>query len=353
MKKLLIFLVLVIVVIFLVYSNQSNKAEKKSSKIADLPQNSGQIKSPEEEYIFVPYWTINSDIESTPYEKLIYFGISVNEEGIDKSDPGYISMQEFVANSKGKKMYLTVRMLDSDINLKVLKDTALQEEIITQSVEIANANGFEGLILDFEIQGLPFESFVQSITKLNKNFSSNSRKNGLSFGTLIYGDAYFRVRPYDVKEIAREVDRVYVMAYDFSKARGNPGPNFPLNSKSIYEYDFKLMVSDYLKDVPSHKLTFVMGMFGYDWKVDGKGRGVALASSKSTLGFEKFMTSCVDEGSCTVFIEPESKDTKINYAKGDEQHIIWFETDNSANKKIEYLNSKGLFSVGFWAYTFY
>lgn len=353
MKKLLIFFLLVVGIVFLVYNNNPKINQSSTLKITESKKDSVQSVSPKEEYIFVPYWTIDSDLSDTPSENLIYFGISVNDQGIDHDDQGYKNLPSFVENSGAKDTYLTVRMLDSDVNLDILEDKKMQDKLIAESVDIAKENGFKGIILDFEIQGIPFESFVKSITSLNENFANGARHNNITFGTLLYGDAYFRARPYDVAKISNVSDRVYVMAYDFSKARGNPGPNFPLEGKETYGYDFKEMIGDYRKDVPVNKLTVVLGMFGYDWKVDDEDRGVEKAASNSTFGFEKFMTNCVSVNTCNVKVDARTRELRIDYELDSQKHIIWFETDNSMQKKVDYLNSQGLRSIGFWAYSFF
>lgn len=353
MKKLLVFVIIIVAVVFLLYSNRPKTNQNITSKISESIEDAKDSVSPKEGYVFVPYWTIDSDISNTPSDNLIYFGVSVNKDGVNEDDPGYKNISDFVENSGNKNTYLTVRMLDSDINLQVLKDSKLQKEIIDESINIAKENGFKGIILDLEIQGIPFESFVKSITVLHEKYAKKSHAGGITFGTLLYGDTYFRARPYDVGKLAKIADRVYVMAYDFSKARSNPGPNFPLTHQDKYGYDFKVMTSDYLKDVPASKLTIVLGLFGYDWKVDDKERGLELALSKSTLGFEKFMTECVDSNTCLVSVDPESKETRIDYTEDREDHVIWFETSNSADKKIEYLKSQEINSIGYWAYTYY
>lgn len=353
MKKLLIFAVLVLSIIFLVYSNKAKVNQNSVSKTAESVKDADISESLKEEYMFVPYWTIDTDLISAPSDNLIYFGIAADNTGIDTNEVGYKNLSSFVKNSSNKDTYLTVRMLDSDANLDILEDKVLQRNIISQSIDIAKENGFKGIVLDFEIQGIPFESFVKSITSLNENFAANARRSDLTFGTLIYGDAYFRARPYDVAKISDVADRVYVMAYDFSKARGNPGPNFPLDGKETYGYDFKEMVKDYLRDVPKSKLTIVFGMFGYDWKVDDEGRGSETAVSNSTLGFEKFMTACISFNTCTLKVDEITKESRITYEKDSKRHVVWFENDSSMQKKVEYLNSVGVNSIGFWAYSFF
>lgn len=312
-----------------------------------------QKASPKETYIFVPYWTIDQDIKSTPYDKLLYFGIKADEHGLITDEDGYKNLEKFTQDSGSKKKLLTIRMLNTDTNLEILNSVSSQKKIIDQATILAKKYNFLGLVLDFETQGLPFESLVTKITKLHALFAKETHNQGLSFGTLLYGDTFYRVRPYDAASISKFVDRVYVMAYDFSKAKSDPGPNFPLSGADEYGYDFKTMVSDFSKEVSREKLTIIFGMFGYDWKIDEKGRGKETAVSGTTLQFEKKLTTCISDDSCKSSIDRNAQETKITYKENLENHIIWFEDNNSKEKKIIYLHSQHLNSVGDWAYGYF
>ena len=144
------------------------------------------------------------------------------------------------------------------------------------------------------------------------------------------------------------------MAYDFSKAKGDPGPNFPLNGEGKYGYDFKIMVHDFLDVIPKHKLTIIFGMFGYDWKIDEKGRGREQAISKSTIAFEKFMSTCAYKNTCVTKVDNQSAETNITYtSENKENHVIWFESFESVVRKKAFLTELDLRSVGYWAYSYY
>ena len=349
------FLLFIVIVFAFVGGFFFLRSDKKSTKEpvqkAAVQSIEAEKESPVEGYIFVPYWTIDSDLSSSPYD-IIYFGISATKNGIDYEDQGYKNLDSFSKVRGEKKSFLAVRMLDSDVNLAVLKDKNLQENIANEAIQIARSNNFSGIILDLEIQGLPFESFIKSITSFNALFSKRSHEQNISFAALLYGDVFYRIRPYDVGQISKETDRVFVMAYDFSKAKGDPGPNFPLEGKDTYGYDFKTMTSDFLKEVPKNKLTIIFGMFGYDWTVDEKSQTKGTASSKSTFGFEKFVTQCTDSDSCTI-TNSDMYGTKITYQKDGEKHVIFFENNRSVEKKKEFLYSKGLKSFSYWAYSFF
>ncbi len=302
--------------------------------------------------MIVPYWTLDEDVASTPFENVMYFGIEANEDGVNTKDEGYANLSDFVSLTESKKTYLIIRMLDRDSNLKMLDSKDTQEKIISESISVAQQNKFSGVVLDLEIQGIPFESFVSSITEFNTLYAEKVKRQGLTFGTFIYGDAYFRARPFNLSEIGKVTDKIFIMAYDFSKARGNPGPNFPFDDDSTYGYSFKSMINDFSNDVPKSKLTVVFGMFGYDWIIDEEGRGKTQAVSKSTFEFQKFLTDCVSSTTCKT-VKNSSSETQITYNKDFENHVIWFENEGSVKKKVEYLRSKGINSIGYWAYSYF
>src|SRR5438874_2342881 len=85
--------------------------------------------------LFVPYWAISKkNIDDSGYSQLVYFGITVDDKGIDTKEPGYAVIDNFLnATSSQKKHLLAVRMIDSSINTQVLRDTSLQHKIIMQS----------------------------------------------------------------------------------------------------------------------------------------------------------------------------------------------------------------------------
>lgn len=352
MRKLILAIILILFLIagfFFIKNEPKGKVLKVSQTI--VPTENISSLSPKEAYLFVPYWTLDSDL-SINQNRLIYFGITGGREGIDTEEPGYKNLEKFMEYKNKEPSYLAVRMLETDSNFDILKDKVVQEKIIAETVRLAEANNFTGIILDFETQGLPFESLLKDITSINTLFKTRAHAKGLTFGTLLFGDTFYRVRPYDVEAIGKSADRVYIMAYDFSKSKGDPGPNFPLQEKEIYGYDFKTMAADFLKVVPRDKLTIIFGMFGYDWKIDEKGRGSGVAESKTTLQMERTLTRCISDNTCKEE-NANSLGTKIKYKDGSENHIVWFENSESVSEKIKYLYSIGLNSIGYWAYSFF
>lgn len=305
--------------------------------------------------VFVPYWAFDGDPQQSElYDQYIYFGITPDANGIEQ-EAGSARVELFLeVVPDGKEKLLALRMVDSETNAAVLKDTALQQKIIKQTSAFAREHGFNGIVLDLEISALPFESLVNQITQFTKTLGQEARVNDLTFSMTMYGDAFYRVRPFAVKELAQEVDQMLLMAYDFHKSRGNPGPNFPLAGEDKYGYDYANLSNDFLGAMPPEKISVVFGMFGYDWEVDNDGKATAYGEPLTYLQIKrKFLDNC-PYTNCVITRDAVSSETKITYTdeEGD-NHIVWFEDNESAKAKQEYLKQRGITNFSYWAYSYY
>ncbi|MBI2641691.1 hypothetical protein HYW87_03800, partial [Candidatus Roizmanbacteria bacterium] len=105
--------------------------------------------------IFVPYW---SNFESfsglEEYNRLFYFGITANEWGIVTGESGYQNIEKFISASSrlssnsNIRQFLTLRLLDSNSNFKILENRQAQEKIISDTIDIAKEYKFNGILLD-------------------------------------------------------------------------------------------------------------------------------------------------------------------------------------------------------------
>lgn len=310
----------------------------------------------EKEVLFVPYWTMSSDtISPEDYDTVVYFGITPTENGINESEPGYTSLSKFIQRTPSwHKRLLTLRMLDSKTNFAVLDDEKKQAAVIQDFMQTAQDNGFDGVILDLEVSALPFDSVISQINTFTKKMSQSARDAKLSFSMMIYGDTFYRVRPFEVKTLGAFTDQLYIMAYDFSKAKGNPGPNFPLGGKDVYGYDYASLVKNFTDVVPAKKLTVVFGMYGYDWTVDDKDVSTGLAEAVSLNKIEQTIISSCSHISCNWERDSEAGEIKAEYKdENNARHIVWFEDQESVNRKKEFLRKQGITTYGFWAYSYF
>ncbi|HSW48245.1 MAG TPA: glycosyl hydrolase family 18 protein, partial [Candidatus Saccharimonadales bacterium] len=282
--------------------------------------------------LFVPYWALNSEpIDPGGATDLLYFGIAPGAQGINKDETGYKSIDKFVSSiPAGAKTGLVVRMIDSATTFPILEDSAKQNSVIQDSIETAKQNGFSGIVLDLEISAVPFDSLIKQVNAFTEEFHTQAGKSNLKFSLMLYGDSFYRLRPFDVKALSKNADNFMIMAYDFSKSRSNPGPNFPLNGKEVYGYDMTQMVEDFLKFLPPDRTSVVFGLFGYDWAVDDKGNALSQGKSKTYSEIKKeFLTDCPYKD-CDIKRKNDSVEIEITYTDDDgKKHVVWFEDMDS------------------------
>lgn len=354
MKKILILIVVLVAGITVYQSRQTDNSTTFTSRIKQTSNPSDTSQSKPSTSVFVPYWTLTAEQSLVSYNETFYFGVIATESGIDETEIGYKRIGQFIEKARGTKKFLVVRMVDKEVNSEVLKSPKSQQSIIREANAIAKQYGFDGVVFDFEISSIAFDTVTKRVSSFYDSFAEQTKTSGLAFYVTLYGDTYYRVRAYDVKHIGRIADKVLIMAYDFHKSGGNPGPTFPLSGKEQYGYDFKQMVSDFKKDVDDDKLTIVFGMFGYDWTTGDDGKSIASGDPESTREIEsRFITNC-EFTKCSWRHDAKSSETEVVYRDGQgNNHVIWFENNDSVKQKQAYLKSQGIHSTSFWAYTYY
>lgn len=315
--------------------------------------NSNENVSISHKSIFVPYWSLDSDKSVEDYDTLIYFGVAADESGLI-SDPGTENVSAFLAKSTPQqKKLLTLRLVDHETNTQLLDNPQAQKRIITQAIDFAKTNGFDGIVIDFETKSLGFQEVTNKTTSFLTNSLKMIKDNGLEAHTLLFGDTYYRARAFDVEKISNASDSIMVMTYDFHKSGGNPGPTYPTSNKREYGYDLESMIKDFKNDVPKEKLSIIIGMFGYDWPINSDGISIGPGTPLTSGEAEMLYLSSCPENNCKVTIDNDAQ-TKITYKDSEEtNHEVWVETIESSNKKIELLEKNGISSIGYWAYTFF
>lgn len=303
--------------------------------------------------IFVPYWASGMEGDSI-YDSYYYFGIEPTKDGLVR-DTYKQKREELMKNILPSKRQVVLRMLNQDLNATILKDTQSQENLSKELNAFLNENEYQGVVLDLEISFTLREQTQNEITQFVQNLCTEIKSNYKSCSMLIYGDSSYRKRPYDLKKIGGIVDMVYIMAYDFHKAGGEPGPNFPLDRRSTeseggleidYGYDFKQMISDFLTFIPKDKIEVVFGMYGYDWVLNDQGSPLKTATALSLNEIENTLGRYP-------FKKNEALEKSIEYTdERGRRHIIWYEDRESVKVKTEYLLKQGVGRVSFWAYSY-
>lgn len=265
-------------------------------------------------------------------------------------------------------------MLNDEVNATILKEKTAQARLVERVVQLAREYGFSGVVLDLEMSLLPLDSVRDEITSFITFFGNEMRANNLQSAVTIYGDVFYRARPYNMASIGQSVDEVMIMAYDFHKSRGEPGPNFPLNRGVDYGYDFKTMITDFTSMIPSENITVLFGMYGYDWTLGNQGLPLQRAKAVPLREIEEGYRNCrqnvipdtADNPSgvirnperktdkCMALMNDVSKEKSIQYV--DEEgftHELWYEDFESVEVKKEFMKTQGIGSVGYWVWGYW
>lgn len=303
--------------------------------------------------LFVPSWTVQTTPDSS-FNQYIFFGVIPTKNGIDTTgtQKDIAAFEQSVPN--GKQTLLTLQMQDTDVNSAILENKTLQQKVIQETVSLASSNNFSGVVLDLEIGGIPFDPLIDEINGFTKALDTQAKAQHVTFEVALYGDTFYRLRPFDVKTIASNSDMILIMAYDFHKDYSDPGPNFPLGGQNVYGYDMSKMADDFLQAVPNQKLGVIFGLFGYDWPVNNQGQAMGTGKPLTDIQIHnEFLTNCTFKV-CQIKRDPQSAETEIQYTDNSNQkHIVWFEDMQSVTTKEQYLRKRGIGNFSFWANSYF
>jgi len=251
-------------------------------------------------------------------------------------------------------------MLDASVTDVLLVDANAQKRLLANIDTILEQYNFSGIILDLEVS-FSFQSKKKGqISQFVQQICTGIKSNYKTCDVLVYGDFSYRGRPYDLGALGQVADKIILMAYDFHKAAGEPGPNYSFNEREKYGYDFKQMIADAIAYVPKEKIEVVFGMFGYDWTMNEQGKPLKSAQALSlneinlvTRNLKLITQEKLQVSSYKLQIN-SAKEKYIEYVDIEgRSHIIWYEDEESAAVKTEYLQQHGVSQVSFWAHSYF
>ena len=305
--------------------------------------------------IFVPYWAGEVSQEDRKYDMYYYFGIRPLADGTIENEAGLQNMP-MMDKIPEKQKKLVIRMLDASITEAILQEKTVQKTFISQIQTIVSKNSFSGIVLDLEVSFTLQASKKEQITQFVQQICTKVKTDYRTCGVLVYGDATYRGRPYDLRALGKATDSILLMAYDFHKAGGEPGPNFSFDDRQNYGYDFKQMISDTIALVTKDKVEVVFGMFGYDWTLNEQGMPLkgAEALSLNSLKLKAESLRLKAESSNLKESINSAREKSFKYVDSEGlKHIVWYEDEESAAVKTKYLQSVGIGRVSYWAYNYY
>jgi len=276
----------------------------------------------EKKSVFVPDWNLTNEvILDNGYNRWIYFG-------------GKEKLPVFKNALAGKNLWTTVKFDDI-------------EKLESFEIDNQQFEGMAGIVVDLEINGLATDRFVLRISKGIERIYLSAKEKKLKMAVALYGDLFYRKRPYDLIKIRDYCDEVMIMAYDYHKSGGEPGYNYPYN-------EFKKMIDEYLKYISPEKITVIFGMYGYDWTMKND---LPLKRAEALTLFQiesRFLKKECKEKDCILKKDNKTGEKKLTYTDQEGyRHILYYEDMESVSKKQRYLFQKGISSFSFWAWGYF
>ena len=356
MQKKALWLLIPIGFVFLLVSNKGTQQKKQIRSVTTTTQTPQKNSvHPLQKSIFVPYWAGEAEREDTPYTNYYYFGIQPAKDGSIENELG-LQHVSLVKKIPEKQKKIVLRMLNQSVNEVLLSDKTAQKSLISSVKDFMYQNAFSGLILDIEIPFTLQANKKEQITNFVQLICTAIKTDYKTCGVLIYGDFSFRNRPYDLAALGKTADTILLMAYDFQKPFGQPGPNFNFEEKQTYGYDFKQMITDTTALVPKDKIEVVFGMYGYDWTMNEQGIPLQSAEALTVNEIRTRVTQNAHRPNDTRYAlhENAAMEKTIQYIDGDgRSHVIWYEDEESAAIKTTYLKEQGIWQTSFWALSYF
>lgn len=143
------------------------------------------------------------------------------------------------------------REFRSEALSRILHNPQKRKQIINQILNQCITNHFIGINIDFEdLNENSDEYLIQFVKETAETFHQE--------GLLVTQDIMPFNSDYNVKELAKYVDYIFLMAYDEYSSDGDAGP---ISSQRWIE----AAVDNLAKAVPNEKIILCLGAFGYDW----------------------------------------------------------------------------------------
>lgn len=272
-----------------------------------------------------PFWyRVGAEGDVVPY---------TTGSGASYEDPAILSF----LRSRGILILPTVaNILDGVWNgplvSRILADPVLSAANISNLVDLAVTNGYDGIDLDYEnlsaSDRAAFTSFVNRLAAalhaqgklLTVNVYAKTAEPGTWDGP----------RAQDWWAIGRAADQVRIMAYEYHWSSSGPGPISPIG-----------WVGDVLafarSTIPARKIMHGVPLYGYDW----------IGRSGVDHVWQETMASA-SRNAATINWDPASAAPWFAYIAGGTQHTVWFENAMSTDAKLQLTTAYGVGGITLW-----
>lgn len=250
------------------------------------------------------------------------------------------------AGRNGVETYVLIHNFDPEkgsfdprVADEVLTDDALRQRAATTIAKTAAAWGVSGVHIDFEgLHAARRDDFSQFIAELRQTLQERNIGLSIAVPAKTYATANAEwTKAYDYETLARHVDFVVLMAYDFHWSGGTPGPVAPLPwVRDVIDYTLDARGGN----VSSDKVVLGIPAYGYDWpSTGGFAQSVTFAEVSQRLD-----DALARDPRVAVRWHADYMTPHLSY----EGREIWFENAASIARKVELAREYNLRGIALW-----
>lgn len=328
-------------------------------------------------YGFLPYWQLHKAkyVQLDKLTDVAYFALGIEQNGKIKTlsddgtiDPGYnqwrnnAELYEFIKYAKDSnvRVSLTVISHEDDKSDYFLKCKTCWNTLYEDLIEELDFHQIKDVNFDFE--------YVEYTTKENAlrytEFASYMNKRldekfGDSYVVVSsFADSNVKPRITDIESLAKAVDGLFVMAYDFHyTGSDNAGPVSPIDGAGTRTtYDIRTMLRDYLADVPSSKIILGVPYYGYNWVTVPASEYAPRIEGNDYIGYSQSQTyeyvmETVLNYNPTIKWDALGQVPYFSYVSTEtgSHRQVYFENVRSLALKYNLAKEQNLAGVGIWA----
>ena len=243
-------------------------------------------------YGFVPYWEMDAGIAahlaSTPLTTIGLFSVTHAANGsLRTGAPGYAAITGDVgrqviseAHERGTRVEVVYSSFGLARNARLFGSVPLQDKVIAALVQFVGDVGADGVNVDVEaLDSLLIPAYAGFLTRLRAALVAADPGDQVSVATQanVLGAAMA------AGATEANVDRIFMMAYDYRTGTSDPGATSPIARRDGVEKDIPWSLDLYAAlGVPPEKLLLGLPLYGVTWPVVGpeigapsRGRGAA------------------------------------------------------------------------------
>lgn len=295
-------------------------------------------------YPFINRDTLRKTLPYLTYLSMFSYGIK--EDGtllaIDDDEIIAIALEYDVAPIMVLTSITERGTFSSDLVAQLLRDDALQAEIIESIVDVMEQKPYVGVDVDFEYVPAEYaDRYVTFIEALRGRLAPLGKQVNVALAPKTSDDQQgllYEGHPYGA--LGHAADAVTLMAYEWGYTYGPPQAVAPLNRvREVVEYAVSV--------IPPQKILLGSPNYGYNWTlpfVQGTSKAQSLSNvTARSLALERNVAISFDEVAQAPYFRYYVQESGIPV-----EHIVWFENARSVEATLRLIDEFGLRGISIW-----